>query len=195
MTKQDIIAAAGRYFRKHPKATNREVNAMLRADYGGRFLARVTFDKIRALPFEIVFVRNVIPGQEVAALKRGGFLEREANYLWGGWELGINDPDFVAMRESRIQWWADMKRAGWTRAQIWATLRKQYKEPKYNPFDWLNAVYNVPKHKRITTSSQYQKAVKRQRHATKAIKPAFHLTKIKPRGKVTATLKGQPVEF
>ena len=125
---------------------------------------------------------------------KDGFTAFEADILLKGWKAagGMDSPAFVAMRESRRQWWVTLLGQGWTRRQIWKAIRNWYKSPKHDPFEWLRESYQPAK--RIT-KEQYRVAAKRRKKATRATKVMFHLSKTKPKQPVTVTLKGKRITF
>lgn len=128
----------------------------------------------------------------VQTLKQDGFTAYEVKVLLKGWKKGIDSPAFKAMREARKEKWAKHLAEGYTRKQIWGMFRRHYKKPKRSPFDWLREIYDPTKG---ISEAEFRDAAKKRTKAAKLTKTAFRLTKTKPRGKVTATVKGKQIEF
>jgi len=180
--RQEILDAAREYIDRYPKWTNTEINTMLRLEYGGSYLTNRTYARLRKESAEVVpFFHPTIAGNEPDILRAEGFTTSEIKSFLKGWKKTIDSPAFVAMRHSRIKWWAGMIHQGYTRRQIWGAIHRWYSTTHRSPWEWLRREYKPARH---ISQSQYRDALAKRRKASKVTKPMYHLLRTKPKVRV-----------
>ena len=140
---------------------------------------------------------SVWTGNEVQVLKEEGFILPEIRELLEGLHTSLDHEAMVAYRRSRIQWWNDRRRAGYTKGEISKAIRGFYKDTRHTFWEDFRANY-IPSPRKKSPEA-YRKAAHKAEVARKQArvisKPMYHLLKFKPRQPVTVTLKGKSVTF
>lgn len=151
---------------QYPDWSNKQVNALLRLDYSGKYLSPNTMDKIRKgveiypvkMPY---FHAEVPPGMSYQILCQEGFSTYEAREFVKGLSVDIDSPALAAMRRTRIKWMSKRLRRGWSVQQVRRAVNDYYTKPRRSPFDFLKASY-APKVK--ADASRYKQALENRRH-------------------------------
>lgn len=191
--RQAIRDRALYYLDKYAGLSNWQINQMVRADYPGAKVADSVLDMLRKTRVKPVFHPLVVSGNEADILKAEGFTTKEAKRLAGGLQVSLDDPVMVAFRKSRVKWWGDRIRKGWTAGQIRRSIAKLEKTRDFDP--WVEFRQEYIPSPRQKTPTQFRTAMAKRRRAVKIPKPMYHLLKHRPRQPVTVTLKGAPTTF
>lgn len=181
------------YLDKHPGLSNYQVNKMLQTDYPG---ARITDSVLAMLRKERVrpyFHTLVVSGNEIDILKGEGFTVKEAKRIMEGVKVSLDDPAMVAYRKSRINWWVDKLRLGWTAGQVRRAIARMQKTVEVDP--WVEFRQEYLPTPRRKTLAEYRSALAKHKKALNIPKPMYHLLRFKPRQPVTVTVKGERITF
>lgn len=153
---------------QYPDWSNKQINALLRLDYSGKYLSPKTMGKIRK-GVEIypvkgpVFHDYVPPNASYRILRQEGFSEYEAREFVKGLPVNydIDRPAMVATRKARVKWVSKQLRKGWSLQQVRRAVNDYYTKPRRSPYDFLKASY-APKVK--ADASKYRQAIENRRH-------------------------------
>lgn len=136
---------------------------------------------------------EVIGDNEVTILKAEGFILSEIRELLSGLKTSLDHADMVSYRRSRIQWWNDRRRSGWSKGQISQSIRNYYHNTGNTAWDEFRAEYMPSPRKK--TLVEYRQAVAKRKRARVITKSSFRLLKTKPRQPFEVSIKGRTVRI
>jgi len=134
--RQAIRARAKALLKENPKWRDKEVNAVLRREFAGKWLKAITL---------VVERTCAVEGKEQAfdTLTREGFSPFEANYLLSGLAVGIDSPAVLVARKERRIYYDFLRAKGVSHNRIMTIFDKRYRKPMASPFDFLDESYRV----------------------------------------------------